>query len=164
MYCSRFLKRASHSFSCPSFHFSCCHPAPEALSGLGAISLEDDWGRSSRRCWSVIKPPRQLGNISIQGSPWPAQSIANRFDRLDAADNYAALRARRPNRFCAAKVEDAGFWPVMSRPSTTENGCQLASFSKIAPSRNSSSSTRNGTTWVSWTSASSRPLGRPYPS
>ena len=36
-----------------------------------------------------------------------------------------------------------------------ENGCQLRTFSKMAPRRSSSSSTRNGTTWVSWTSSSS---------
>ena len=58
-------------------------------------------------------------------------------------------------RFCAATVEDAGFCPVMRRPSTTENGCQSATFSKIAPSRSSSSSTRNGTTRVSFTASSS---------
>src|ERR1700685_904535 len=71
------------------------------------------------------------------------------------ADAYAAFRASRLMRFWAAVVEDAGFWPVTRRPSTTENGCQSATFSKIAPSRSSSSSTRKGTTCVSWTAASS---------
>ena len=48
-------------------------------------------------------------------------------------------------RFLAADVEDAGLWLVMSRPSMIEKGCQFFSFSKIAPSRSSSSSTRKGT-------------------
>src|SRR4051812_45479348 len=40
---------------------------------------------------------------------------------------------------CAALVDDAGFWPVINRPSTTENGCQSRTFSKMAPSRSISS-------------------------
>jgi hypothetical protein len=63
-----------------------------------------------------------------------------------------------PSRFrspFAANVDDAGFWPVTRRPAVIANGCQSCLFSKTAPSRSSSSSTRNGTTWVSLTSSSS---------
>src|SRR6185312_6212404 len=68
--------------------------------------------------------------------------------------------ASTSNSIRAAEVEEAGFCPVTRRPSTTECGCQLRTFSKMAPRRINSSSTRNGTTWVSWASASS-PLVKP---
>src|SRR5262249_36959998 len=60
-------------------------------------------------------------------------------------------------------VDEAGFCRVTRRPSTTERACQLRTFSKMAPRRISSSSTRNGTTLVSCISSSSpfvKPLTR----
>ena len=59
------------------------------------------------------------------------------------------------SKVCATAVEDAGFWPVIRRPSTTTKLCQLGAFSKCPPKRFSSSSTRNGTTLVRCTSSSS---------
>jgi hypothetical protein len=64
----------------------------------------------------------------------------------------AAMNFKRAS---AVIVEDAGFCPVIRRPSVIEKGCQFSFFSKIAPSRNNSSYTRNGTTFVSFITSSS---------
>ena len=63
--------------------------------------------------------------------------------------------AKYLRRAFAATVEEAGFCPVIKRPSTVAKGCQFAIFSKMAPNRSNSSSTRKGTTWVSFTASSS---------
>src|SRR5215467_5028091 len=58
-------------------------------------------------------------------------------------------------RTLAAGPDEAGFWPVISNPSVTTWTPQFLTLEKVAPRRSSSSSTRNGTTLVRPTSASS---------
>src|SRR4051794_7224806 len=60
----------------------------------------------------------------------------------------------------AAGPDDAGFWPVINIPSTTRWTPQSFTLEKVAPRLIISSSTRNGTTLVNPTSASS-PLVKP---
>src|SRR5471030_722628 len=48
----------------------------------------------------------------------------------------------------AVSVEEAGFWPVIRRPSMMAKLCQSSFFSNNPPRRRNSSSTRNGTTLV----------------
>src|SRR5271168_3123222 len=58
-------------------------------------------------------------------------------------------------RSLAAGPDEAGFWPVISWPSATTLTPQFLTLEKVAPSLIISSSTRNGTTFVSPTSSSS---------
>ncbi len=58
-------------------------------------------------------------------------------------------------RKAAAGVEEAGFWPVISRPSLTTYAAMSSPFEYVAPWDRSSFSTRKGTTSVNLTAASS---------
>jgi hypothetical protein len=77
-----------------------------------------------------------------------------------AAERNAACRATyalcsAASSALAAGSEEAGFCPVMSRPSTTTGGCQSFALVKCAPCSLSMSSTGKGTTLVSPAAASS---------
>src|SRR5439155_18345137 len=71
---------------------------------------------------------------------------------------HAAVVARQASNFTTASATpfvDAGFWPVTSRlPTTTCAPNGSAAFVYLPPAARSASSSRNGTTAVSFTASS----------
>ena len=59
------------------------------------------------------------------------------------------------NNISATSSDEAGFWPVINKPSSTAYDSQSAFLLYIPPFSFSISSTKNGTTSVNWTAASS---------
>jgi hypothetical protein len=122
-----------------------------------------DFHRNSETSLHPLRVPSPRARCPCFDWPSSAQFLglsATSHSATSVTPLYAAFCPSTFRSACATAVEDAGFCPVIRWPSTIAKGCQLGTFSKMPPSRFSSSSTRNGTTLVNCT-ASSSPLVKP---